>query len=277
MTTFAAEYAPPAFRSGYQPEIIGTDDRVLVTDTKPVPFRYVCSIERSFSSGHRDRTTGVLISPRHVLTVGHSIISAAFGPVAGLSVTPGRNGSVTPFGTVAASAWRTSAAWANATQTARQNDSSLARHDYGLITLASPIGTQLFDGRPFGFWGDPRNGGGTSQRFVEPGKMRGVSLNVCGYPADKCGTAPATAACPSAQRGSTQWRSYAPVREASSATDPLIMRYEMDTKGGHSGSPVWLRWQGARFLVAIHRGFDGTLNIGVRVTPELLATVRSWM
>lgn len=276
MTTFAPIH-PGAFRSALQPEIIGTDDRVLITDTKPVPYRYVCAIERSFSSGHRDRTTGVLISPRHVLTVGHSIISASFGPVASLSVTPGRNGSVTPFGSVAASAWRTSTQWANATQNARKTDPSLARHDYGLITLASPIGTQLFDRRPFGFWGDPTNGGGTSLRFVEPATMRGVSLNVCGYPADKCGTAPATAACPAAQRGSTQWRAYAPVIEPSAAADPPIMRYEMDTKGGHSGSPVWLRWQGARFLVAIHRGFDGTLNIGVRVTPQLLATVRSWM
>src|SRR5688572_5722750 len=75
-----------SFRRGasVQPEIIGADDRILNTDTTAVPFRFVCCIDRFFVTTAPDeprRTTGVLISPRHVLTVGHTVLSPSFGAV----------------------------------------------------------------------------------------------------------------------------------------------------------------------------------------------------
>jgi len=57
------------------------------------------------------------------------------------------------------------------------------------------------------------------------------------------------------------------------------MRYSNDTFGGHSGSPVWLRWQTTRWLIAVHHAGSGGggYNEGVRVTPELWNQVRAWM
>ena len=70
--------------------------------------------------------------------------------------------------------------------------------------------------------------------------MQGRPVNISGYPADK--------------PLGTQWRSYGQVTNANPAAGPQLIYYDLDTCGGHSGSPVWLRWKEYRTLVAIHTG-----------------------
>ena len=64
---------------------------------------------------------------------------------------------------------------------------------------------------------------------------------------------------------------------SASSTDPRIA-YALDTFGGHSGSPVWLRWQGVRTLVAVHtqNGGGRGFNRGVRISADVLANVKAW-
>jgi V8-like Glu-specific endopeptidase len=166
--------------------------------------------------------------------------------------------------------------------------------DIALITLASPIGDAVFGGRRLGWWGDTRGGGDTRQTVLATSKLNGTAANVSGYPADKCNGAqlrdehactgaaqhPASpTTCAPIDRGSTQWRSFATIRQPVAPGAPGMIRYEMDTEGGHSGSPVWLRWKSTRWLLGIHRGVDCTsgFNEAVRMTDALWTLIRSWM
>jgi len=162
--------------------------------------------------------------------------------------------------------------------------------DYGLITLRDSIGTtktSALRNRPLGFWGSKEFGAGTRIIPLDPSELQNKPVNISGYPADKCGTQPSVggatdpqlAACPINTWASNQWRSYGKVLGASPSTTPLRIRYDMDTFGGHSGSPVWLRRQDFRNLIAIHRAGSGigVFNEGVRITQSLWADVRSWM
>ena len=159
--------------------------------------------------------------------------------------------------------------------------------------MRQAIGDQKFSvlgNQPLGYWGSSARGFGTRINPREPSTFQNVKVNLCGYPGDKCrsrprvgsATAAQIAACPTDAWASAQWNAYDRVSNARPSAAPRLMFYQMDTFGGHSGSPVWLRWQSFRNLIGIHTGarFSGTagvFNRGVRITSELMATVRSWM
>ncbi len=278
-----------------------TDDRVLVRDTTAVPFRWICCLDLYFpdpDNPGRDmlfRGSGTLISPRHVLTCGHCLWDDVTGgrgttarrEVRRITVTPGRNGVDSggsprqPFGSTTSIAVRYSAQW---------RSSHNPEFDFGLITLRDAIGSQrqpTLGSRPLGFWGSREWGAGTRINPREASVLQGKPVNISGYPGDKCGaqppvgsaTDPQQLACPANQWASNQWRAFGRVLNAAPAATPRRIRYDMDTFGGHSGSPVWLRWQNFRNLIAIHRAGSGigAYNEGVRVTTEMMNTVRFWM
>jgi V8-like Glu-specific endopeptidase len=85
-------------------EIIGTDDRVAVLNTLAAPFRFICALDL-YSPDPDDpanlirfRGSGTLISPRHVLTAGHRLLTFVKGSagtrkrakVSAIRVAPGR-------------------------------------------------------------------------------------------------------------------------------------------------------------------------------------------
>ncbi len=302
-------YGDPGNGGTEESEIFGTDDRTLVTDTTAIPFRFVCCLDLFFQHPTNPaqmfhlRGSGTLISDRHVLTAAHNVLETLTplgfpgvrATAARISAAPGRNGRTLPFGRIDAVNLRVSPQWQTAANT---------QFDFALLTLRDAVGAAnqaALGNRPLGFWSHPRLGGGTRINPRAIGVLRNMPVNLSGYPSDKCldqpPDRPATpaeiAACtgtvPGAPElrdlGSTQWRSFGNVVDPAPATEPRSITYDLDSATGHSGGPVWLRWQNFRNLIAVNTGgfprptapFDIIANMGVRITEDVLRQVRAWM
>jgi V8-like Glu-specific endopeptidase len=277
-------------------EIFGDDTRHLVSNTKEVPFRWVCNLDLVYDDPDNPANelhfagSGTLVSPNHVLTAGHNLFGDTEGTagthqdleVRRIRVTPAKNGpGSAPFGAFNAASWKFHDNWKN---------SADDNFDFGLIRIDGSPGSTKFaslGNRPLGWWGDKANGVGT--RIVPvidpPSKMKGALINIAGYPGDKCDKLPKVgsatvaqlAACVVDGQASRQWHC------TGTCTTPVVpgktgvMHYTNDTKGGQSGSPVWLRWQTVRWLIAIHTGAVASSNEGVRMTQAVWDQVKAWM
>jgi V8-like Glu-specific endopeptidase len=245
--------------------VVGTDDRLRVTDTTAAPFRYICDLE----DGGWSVCSGTLIGPRTVLTAGHCLVGSA---PANMRVIPGRRGSLEPLPATQATRFLVYPGFAEATRT-----------DIGLVHLRDPIG------RTVGFWTrrptrTRRDPVGTSISVgglpMAPGAL---PVNVSGYPGDlpsdpalrcrdatnlPCRYSPLRPPRNRTECGTYQYRSFdKTVRLASG-----LLEYLDDTCGGHSGSPVWVRRDpalGGRVLVGVHVGAPSGAppNAAVRLTP----------
>jgi V8-like Glu-specific endopeptidase len=245
-----------------QREIIGTDTRVRVTNTRAAPFRYICNLVDN--NGLTPMCSGTLVAPNVVLTAAHCL----FGRTpARMTVVPGRNGIQRPFGTARAQRFAFAQGFRNASD-------FVTPRDYAVIYLADPIGTAV------GHWSIAH----TSSRIDPLGTSisaapvpNGQRVNLSGYPGDKCsirGNPP--------QRVCEQWRA----RNVLRAVQAGMMHYLNDSARGHSGSPVWVKRRasvGGRVMVGLHVAGDdlgrrgGTpfaANRGIRFTPAIVNDIR---
>lgn len=222
--------------------IIGTDDRVRVTNNAVYPWRCICSLLITAASGNHFVGTGWLVGPRLLLTAGHCVyMTDEGGWVRQIEVIPGRDADERPYGSATATDFRSVTGWT------QDNNSDF---DYGAILL--PEGNRY--GEQLGWFGYSN---------CTDDYLRGLTLNLSGYPGDggKTGI------------DGTQWF-------ASRTVDEVMERqisYQMDTYGGQSGSPVWeMRSDGSRYGVAIHTWGTATANGGTRITADVFDNVVRW-
>jgi glutamyl endopeptidase len=247
--------------------VVGTDERVRVTNTTVAPFRYICSIEFNGCAG----CSGTLIGPSTVLTAGHCVNGFLASHV---RVIPGRNGAHEPLPATRANSLIPFPGFLPGTRT-----------DIGIIRLQNPVG------RSVGFWTARRTRtrtdpvGTSISGGLLPMTAGRLPVNVSGYPADlpadpKLGCRlPGGGACASSacgpgrdvECGTQQYRSF----DRTVSESAGLLRYLNDTCGGHSGSPVWVRRHpsmGGRVLVGVHISGSATnhTNAAVRLTPAIL-------
>jgi V8-like Glu-specific endopeptidase len=274
-------------RDAYEPEreVLHTpDQRRQVNNTDAVPFRFICHLEmRAVDTTNttvtaRSTATGVLVGPRHVLTTGHTLLAKQGRFKATHAwVSPGLNGSTSPFGRVEGTVFRPHPNWF-------RNNAEDEDYDYGMITLKDAIGEKRFSSlgnKPLGWWGDPVNGGGTRLERLDPAALNNATVHVAGYPEDR----PA----------GTMWISpgqTTPLRDRQGRITTMARRlpHNADTAASQSGSPVWIGGtdQNPRYLVGLHNGaLDLTFtrptgtqtqrtNTAIRVTREFLTQLAAW-
>ena len=216
--------------------IIGTDDRIQVTNTTRDPWRRICLLRITFPNGQVFRGTGFFIGARTLVTAGHCVyLQSQGGWARKIEVSPGANGTARPYGTAVSTTFRSVRGWVN---------SKKPECDYGCIVVPP----NAFNGRNMGKFGFAAFDG--QQLLAKPAVLSG-------YPGDK----------PSEMWGMK--------RRLKTVTAKTLI-YDIDTVGGQSGAPVYIKRNGARIVVGIHNYGNLAGNSATRVTPTVYQRMKSW-
>jgi glutamyl endopeptidase len=232
--------ADPVVEAPLAPEVvIGTDDRIQITNTTVYPWRVHASLRITAKGGGIYSGTGWFIGPHTLATAGHVVFinapgTAAHGWVQSIQVMPGRNGPSLPFGSVTSTDFRSVNGW---TQSGDEN------YDYGAIRIPTELGNTV-GWFGFGVYADS--------------DLLATTANIAGYPGDK----PA----------GTQWYHW---RQIASVNSRKVY-YAIDTAPGQSGSAVYRITSSGRYGIAIHAYGGATANSGTRIVQPVFDNLLAW-
>lgn len=200
--------------------IIGPhDNRIHTVDTRRFPFNTVCHLIRDFGDGRLLGASGILISPKILLTAAHCLYKPHLGrgPVKMYAI-PGRSDRDTmPFSRVMARRFHVPVNYIQSIGLKKR------RYDYGVVVLQQPVKkiTRFIPMRLY-----------TKTQLHRIAKEKPITI--CGYPGDK--------------PVGTQWHHQEFLKKAT----PTRFFYTTDTCPGHSGAPIWLTHDHKCFLIGIH-------------------------
>jgi glutamyl endopeptidase len=227
----------PKFEAEAKEVIIGADNRVRVFATTSYPWRAICALKITAQDNTRWIGTGWLVAPRTVITAGHCVYMHDHGGWAkNIEVIPGLNDTSRPFGSCVSNNLRSVTGWTSS----KNRD-----FDYGAIIL--PANCRLGDRTGyFGF-------GVKTDAYL----MASV-LNLSGYPGDK--------------GGNQQW--FMALKPKSLTT--RVIKYDIDTMGGQSGAPVWVKVGDVRTCVGIHTNGHLSGNSATRIVTPVFNNIQLW-
>ncbi len=218
--------------------IIGTDNRVRISPTTAFPWRAICALKITAKNGSRWIGTGWMVSPRTVITAGHCVYMHDQGGWAkSIEVIPGLNDAARPFGSGTSTSFRSVVGWTS---------SKNRNYDYGAIIL--PAHSRLGDRTGYFGYG-----------VKDDAYLKASVMNLSGYPGDKPG-------------GNQQWFMALKPKSVSSR----VITYDIDTMGGQSGAPVWLKVGNTRTCVGIHTNGHSTGNSATRIVTPVFNNIKAW-
>lgn len=235
--TIAREAYFASYDDVQQEVIIGTDDRVRILNTTVYPWSAICALRMTAANGTKWIGTGWLVGPRTVITAGHCVFMHNEGGWAkSIEVIPGLNDGSRPYGSCVSSNLRSVKGW---------TQSKKREYDYGAIILP----TNCRPGDKTGYFG---------YAVKDDSFLLSAILNLSGYPGDK--------------GGNQQWFMS---KKAKSVSDRVIT-YEIDTMGGQSGAPVWVKIGDVRYCVGIHTNGHSSGNSATRIVKEVFDNIKGW-
>jgi glutamyl endopeptidase len=232
--------------------LVGPDDRQLVVNPLEYPYAPICALRiQGDRSAQIMAGTGVMVSPRLVLTAGHNLFNNAIGGNATqVRVYAGLNGNYQTVRSVLGARFVSVTEWST---------HALPSYDYGAIVLPTDLGTQL------GYY--------AVQGFAT-NELVSFTVNNLGYPID----------CPRVLQGNCPQfpgtLMFLNVGRIISTTD-FTFTHTIDTAGGSSGSPIILvaATQPTYRVVGIHTyGIDGGMgNVATRINVLAHDTIQFWI
>lgn len=221
--------------------IIGADNRVRIFNTTVYPWRAICSLRITAKDNSQWIGTGWLVAPRTVITAGHCVFMHDHGGWAkSIEVIPGCNEASKPYNSGVSSNLRSVQGWTGS----KNRD-----FDYGAIILPA----NYRPGDATGYFGF----GVKTDAYL----MSSV-LNLSGYPGDKGRF----------RNGDQQW--FMPLKPK--AVSSRVIKYDIDTMGGQSGAPVWVKVGDVRTCVGIHTNGDSAGNSATRIVTPVFNNIQSW-
>ena len=243
--------------------VIGDDGRNEVTNTTRVPYRYIGELECTFKFNKGNWTTSwcttaFLVGKSIILTAAHCVYRKDYTLVSAV-FRPAKSSSKTPYqlncGTV-----HVPQKFKNAVNSYDDNkteeeknkiSNNIKKYDYALVQLKQNIGNEL------GYFALGGYNTSYDNKFIV-----GKKCVVVGYPSDKKGL----------------WRHKGAINDVQ---DGLYLRYQMDTYGGQSGSPVFYpTTNGQYYVVGIHRGYSSynlaEWNYARYISKNIYELVKKW-
>lgn len=217
--------------------VIGTDERVRIAKTTNVPWRRICALRITMAGNRTYRGTGFFIGPRTVATAGHCVhLKDQGGWAKKVEVIPGANGTLRPFGAAVSTSFRSTQGWVR---------DGKPESDYGCVVLPP----NAFPGQKFGSFGFG---------VFPPDVLLARRAVLAGYPGDK----------PFAEL----WGMPFQIK----TVEPRRLIYTADTAGGQSGSGVYVKINGKRYVVGIHNYGATSGNSATRVTEPVFRNLQAW-
>ena len=179
--------------------IIGTDDRVKVSNTKIAPYKSIVYLN-VIINGNQAAGTGTLIDNTTVLTAAHVVYNVETNTWASsVTVYPGKNKETEPYGSTTASKIVIYPGY-------NSTGSYIPKYDLAIIKLNKPLGVK------------------TGYLSISSSISTGNNVSISGYPIDLS----------SGYNSPSMYRGDGAV---TSITSDFI-KYNVDTSGGQSGSAV---------------------------------------